>query len=75
MTDRPINAWEAWAKPRYSDYPFTLITMNIDKEGRGSGTIVLAARITATEDGRFVHVEDFATTPIEFNNIKETKQG
>lgn len=73
MTDRPISAWEAWAKPRYSDYPFTLITMNIDKQGRGSGTIVLAARITATEDGRFVQVENFATTPIEFDNIKETK--
>jgi hypothetical protein len=34
--DRRVHeafAWEAWAKPRYSDYPFTLITMNIDKGG------------------------------------------
>jgi hypothetical protein len=70
MTDRPISAWEAWAQPRSSQYPFTLITMNVDKNGRGNGTIVLAARISATEDGRFVQVENFATTPIEFNNIQ-----
>jgi len=70
MTDRPISAWEAWAQPRYTDYPFTLITMNIDRNGRGSGTIVLAARITASENGRFVQVENYATTPIQFNDIK-----
>ena len=73
MTDRPISAWEAWAQPRYSDYPFTLITMNLDKDGNGSGSIILAARITATEDGRFVQAENFATRPIQFNNIKEAK--
>jgi hypothetical protein len=73
MTDRPISAWEAWAQPRVSDYPFTLVTMNLDKDGNGSGSIVLAARITGTDDGRFVQVENFATTPIQFNNIKETK--
>jgi hypothetical protein len=73
MTDRPISAWEAWAQPRYSDYPFTLITMNLDKDGKGSGSIILAARITGTEDGRFVQVENYATTPIRFNDIKQTK--
>ena len=73
MTDRPISAWEAWAQPRYTDYPFTLITMNLDKNGRGSGTIVLAARITASENGRFVQVENYATTPIQFNDIKQVE--
>ena len=73
MTDRPINAWEAWAQPRVSDYPFTLITMNLDKDGKGDGSIILAARITGTDDGRFVQVENFATTPIRFNDIKQTK--
>lgn len=73
MTDRPISAWEAWAQPRYSDYPFTLITMNLDRQGRGSGSIILAARITSTEDGRFVQVENYATTPIQFNDIKSSK--
>jgi hypothetical protein len=73
MTDRPISAWEAYVRPRYSDYPFTLITMDLDSAGRGSGTIVLAARITATDDGRFVQVENFAASPIRLNDIKKTR--
>ena len=73
LTDRPISAWEAFVQPRYSDYPFTLIEMRLDNNGRGSGTITLAARITANEDGRFVQIENYATSPIQFNDIKQTK--
>jgi hypothetical protein len=73
LTDRPISAWEAFVRPRYSDYPFTLIEMRLDRDGRGSGTITLAARITASEDGRFVQIENYATSPIQFNDIKQTK--
>ena len=73
LTDRPIGAWEAFVQPRYSDYPFTLIEMRLDRDGRGSGTITLAARITAREDGRFVQIENYATSPIQFNDVKQTK--
>jgi hypothetical protein len=73
LTDRPISAWEAFVQPRYSDYPFTLIEMRLDREGHGSGTITLAARITASEDGRFVQIENYATSPIQFNDIKQEK--
>jgi hypothetical protein len=73
LTDRPIGAWEAFVQPRYSDYPFTLIEMRLDRDGRGSGTITLAARINASEDGRFVQIENYASSPIQFNDIKQTK--
>jgi len=73
LTDRPISAWEAFVQPRYSEYPFTLIEMRLDRDGRGSGTITLAAKITASEDGRFVQIENYATSPIQFNQIKQTK--
>ena len=40
----------------------------------GSGnTITLAARINASEDGRFVQIENYASSPIQFNDIKQTK--
>ena len=73
LTDRPITAWEAFVQPRYSEYPFTLIEMRLDRDGRGSGTITLAARINASEDGRFVQIENYASSPIQFNDIKQTK--
>lgn len=73
LTDRPISGWEAFVRPRYSEYPFTLVEMRLDGEGRGSGTITLAARINASEDGRFVQIENYASSPIQFNEIKQTK--
>jgi hypothetical protein len=73
LTDRPIGAWEAFVQPRYSEYPFTLIEMRLDRDGRGSGTITLAARINASEDGRFVQIENYASSPIQFNDVKQTK--
>lgn len=73
LTDRPISGWEAFVRPRYSDYPFTLIEMRLDRDGRGTGTITLAAKISANEDGRFVQIENYASSPIQFNEIKQTK--
>src|SRR5438105_2000459 len=35
-TDRPIGFWEATHQPRSIDYPFTVIQMNLDRNGMGS---------------------------------------
>lgn len=37
MTDRYIGAWEAANRPRTMDYPFTLIQLQGDKDGKGVG--------------------------------------
>jgi hypothetical protein len=74
-TDRPIGFWEASNRPRSFDYPFTVIQMNLDRNGMGSGTMSYATRIT-TKNG-IIELEDFATQPIMLNNIhaepKKTK--
>jgi len=70
-TDRPISAWEAANQPRSIDYPFTFIQMHVDNDGRGSGIVVPAAKITASDDGRFVNIENFATAPIKLNNVQQ----
>ena len=38
-TDRPISFWEATHQPRTIDYPFTVIQMELDREGHGKGTL------------------------------------
>ena len=72
-TDRPMSAWEVWNAPRYSQYPFTLINIDIDRNGRGSGTMMLAARVTSDDEGRFINVENFATEPVRLNNLEITR--
>ena len=68
-TDRPIGFWEASNRPRSIDYPFTVIQMQLDREGTGKGTMSYATRIVAHENN-VIDLEDFATQPIMLNNIK-----
>ncbi|HTM01969.1 MAG TPA: hypothetical protein VL173_00575 [Vicinamibacterales bacterium] len=68
-TDRPMSVLEIWRDPRYSQYPFTLIDLQFDPDGGATGSIMLAARVTADKDGRFIQVENFATQPIPLSDI------
>lgn len=69
-TDRPMSFRELWNQPQYSDYPFTLINLELGPELKGKGTMILAAQITAEETGRFVHVENYGSTPVQLNDLK-----
>jgi hypothetical protein len=69
-TDRPMSMAELWNQPRYSQYPFTLIELQFDGDGRASGSLMLAARVTADKDGRFIEVENFASEAIPITQIE-----
>ena|SRR5437762_14069447 len=67
-TDRPIEYWEATAQPRSVDYPFTLIQMQLDSSGKGTGTMSYATKIVANDDT--IELEDFATSPFKLTNVE-----
>ena len=67
-TDRPIGFWEATRQPRTVDYPFTVIQMEFDREGRGKGTLSYATKILAR--GNNIELENFATSPVMLTQIK-----
>ena len=70
-TDRPIGFWEATRQPRTIDYPFTVIQMELDREGRGKGTLSYATKIIAR--GNVIELENFATSPVMLTEIKAEK--
>lgn len=67
-TDRPIGFWEATRRPRTFDYPFTVIQMEIPREGNGKGTLSYATKIIAKND--MVELENYSTQPIMLNEIQ-----
>ena len=69
-TDRPMSFREVWNQPEYSDYPFTLINLELRPDLKGKGTMILAAQITADETGRFVHVTNYGSTPVQLNELR-----
>jgi len=69
-TDRPMSFAELWNQPEFSEYPFTLVNIELGPDMKGKGTMILAARVSADNSGRFVHVENFGSTPVQLNNLE-----
>jgi hypothetical protein len=72
MTDRYIGAWEAANRPRTIDYPFTLIQLQVDKDGNGVGKASVATKITEAVDGT-IELENFSNQPVALNKVRKIK--
>lgn len=68
-TDRPIGIWEAINRPRTIDYPFTFIELRMNNQGEGQGKLSRATRVIASDDGRFVQLENWANQPVELTEV------
>ena len=68
-TDRPIGFWEAANQPRTMDYPFTVIQMQIGRDGKGSGTLSYATKVIAHDNT--IELENYATSPIMLTRIEQ----
>ena len=72
MTDRYIGGWEAANRPRTIDYPFTLIQLKLDKQGRGEGSASIYTKITEAKDGT-IELENFANQPVMLKDVKKVR--
>ena len=70
-TNRPIGFREARNQPRSIDYPFTIVEIRLDAEGRGSGKILPGTKLYI-ENGELV-LENFEALPVQFNEIRKVK--
>ena len=70
-TDRPIGFWEASRQPRSIDYPFTVIQMQLDRNGHGKGTMSVATKIRAYDNT--IELENFASAPVMLTEIRAKK--
>lgn len=51
IAQRPISFREIFRGTRSHDYPFTVVELDLDAHGRGSGEVLSAARVLTHEDG------------------------
>jgi len=71
-TDRPVSFLEASTHPRTMDYPFMLIELRVDAQGRGQGKLLPLARIQADDD-HVVEVENYASEPVRLTEVRKLK--
>jgi hypothetical protein len=62
VTARPFGGTEASSGQALPDYPFGVMTFELDDRGMGQGTVFLAASIAVADDGSIV-VESSSETP------------
>lgn len=68
ITDRPIGFWEAAARPRSIDYPFTLVELRLDEQRRGEGKLSIATRLTL--NGNVLTLENYANQPVMLKDVR-----
>jgi hypothetical protein len=70
-TDRPLSFYEALRRPRSADYPFTILEMRVDANGRGHGQMVLAGKVMSM--GEVIELEDYGTRPVRLMQVRLDK--
>lgn len=69
VTARNMPIIELYRSGRSTDYPFSFIQLLVDEEGKGQGTVILAARAKFDEEGQ-LQVESFGLQPFQLVNVR-----
>jgi hypothetical protein len=71
ISDRPMTVAERTSAATSRDYPFTVIDLQLDKEGNGEGTLAQLVQLKLL--GNILGIENLASGPMRLNNVKKTK--
>lgn len=71
-TDRPMSYWEEVNRPLSAEYPFTVVEMRLDAEGKGQGKMTIATKVNAFGDT--IELENYDLAPVRMSNIKASKK-
>ena len=70
LTARNMSFVELQHSGRSRNYPFSYLQLLIDEEGKGQGTVIVAARPRFKEDGTF-EIESFGLQPFQIVNVQQ----
>jgi hypothetical protein len=70
VTDRRIGFLEAANQPRSIDYPFTVIELNLNRDGDGEGRMSIATKVIVDKKKNTITLENFELQPVLLTQIK-----
>lgn len=71
ISDRPMRIAERLGAGPGRDYPFTVIELRLDKEGRGEGTVAQMVQLRLV--GNVLGIENLASGPMKLGEVKKVK--
>jgi len=69
VTDRPLSFAESVNQTRSLDYPFTVVELRLDRNGKGEGKISLATKIIADDESNIVTLENYDLQPVMLTHV------
>ncbi len=66
-TDRPIGFWEAANSTRSTQYPFTVIQMRVNGNGKGEGRMSVATKVIPA--GSEIVLENYNSQPVMLTDV------
>jgi hypothetical protein len=67
--DRYMSFQEVRNQPRTVDYPFTLIEVRLNKDGKGQGKMAYATKIRFDKDKKTIELENYSSEPVRLNEV------
>jgi hypothetical protein len=71
--DRYMSFQEVRNQPRTVDYPFTLIEVRLNKDGKGQGKMAYATKITFDKKKNNIELENYSSEPVRLNDVSLEK--
>jgi hypothetical protein len=69
VTDRRIGFLEAANQPRSIDYPFTVIELNLKRDGEGEGRMSIATKVILDKKKNMITLENFDLQPVLLTQV------
>ncbi len=67
--DRPIGFAEASRQPRWRDHDLTLIVLDVNEKGEGTGQLAMGVRLDISPENELT-IENFGSEPVRLNNVR-----
>jgi hypothetical protein len=71
ISDRPMTVSERVSSAQSRDYPFTVIDLQVPREGKGEGTLAQMVQLRLL--GNIFGIENLATGPMRLSDVKKVK--
>jgi hypothetical protein len=69
VTARQMPFLELYHGGRSTDYPFSIVEIRLDQDGKGAGSIIGGAKIKFTDEGR-VEIESYGNQYAKLTNVR-----
>jgi hypothetical protein len=71
-TNRPISFPELYNATRSRDYQFGIVVLNVDKDGKGTGTFAPVCKVKFNKKGE-LEIEHYGQKPLRLANVRLEK--